>query len=202
MEQAKRESILAAACRAFARFGFKKASVDEIARDAGVAKGTVYLACDSKEDLFYQALHRELRAWVAEGAKLIDPRVPADQLLMTCSRAGIAYLDHHPLVRDLLFGQLDGALVGWRDRLEELRALGLANVVEILKLGIKQGVFRKSIDVEAVAQLLQDVQIATYIFHVGSGGERDEARLERRSSAGYDLVMHGLLAHPARAERG
>jgi AcrR family transcriptional regulator len=200
MEQAKRECILDAARRAFARFGFKKTSVDEIARDAGVAKGTVYLACDSKEDLFYQALHREVRAWVAECAKLIDRRMPADQLLMTCSRAGIEYLDRHPLVRDLLFGQLDGAMVDWKDRLLELRSIGCGNVVEILKLGIKQGVFRETIDVEACASLLQDVQIATYLFHTHPSPERD-AKLERRALAGFDLLLNGLLARPARDAR-
>ena len=66
MEQAKKDCILLEAARAFARFGFKKTSIDEVARAAGVAKGTVYLACDSKEDLFYQVLHRETRSWAAE----------------------------------------------------------------------------------------------------------------------------------------
>ena len=81
MDRAKRECIVVAACKAFARFGFKKASVDEIAKRAGVAKGTVYLAAESKEDLFYQVLHRELRAWIAECSSMIDPRKPADQLI-------------------------------------------------------------------------------------------------------------------------
>src|SRR5436190_555554 len=72
MEQEKKETILDAATRAFARFGFKKASIEDIAKEAGVAKGTVYLACESKEDLYYQAVHREVRAsgarsgWAAE----------------------------------------------------------------------------------------------------------------------------------------
>jgi AcrR family transcriptional regulator len=81
MDQEKKECILTAAISAFTRFGFKKASVDEIARDAGVAKGTVYLAAENKEDLFFQALHREVREWVAEDSRLIDPRTPADELL-------------------------------------------------------------------------------------------------------------------------
>src|SRR2546423_8729946 len=99
MEQSKKECILQAAARAFARFGFKRASVEEIARDAGVAKGTVYLACDSKEDLFYQAVHREVRSWMAETSRAIDPWVPADELLGVVSQVGPDYLQNHPLVR-------------------------------------------------------------------------------------------------------
>src|SRR4051794_16345968 len=110
MEREKKECILEAACRAFARFGFKKASVEDIAKDAGVAKGTVYLAYDSKEDLYYQSVHRELRSWIAEVSKMIDPRVPADQLLMTVSTASIKYLDERPLVRELLFGRVRNIL--------------------------------------------------------------------------------------------
>src|SRR5579862_9122053 len=89
MEQARKECILRSAVKAFTQFGFKKASVEEIAKDAGVAKGTVYLACESKEDLFYQALHREVREWVAEASKMIDPRVPADELLQVLAFAAI-----------------------------------------------------------------------------------------------------------------
>ena len=59
MERAKKDCILDSAAKAFARLGFKKASIDAIARAARVAKGTVYLACESKEDLFFQAVHRD-----------------------------------------------------------------------------------------------------------------------------------------------
>src|SRR5438128_278676 len=113
MEREKRETILHAAVRAFARFGFRKTSIDEIAKDAGVAKGTVYLACDSKEDLFYQSVHREVRAFQAELGKLIDPRVRADELMAKIARASVAYMESRPLVRDLLVGFYEGFLPGW-----------------------------------------------------------------------------------------
>jgi AcrR family transcriptional regulator len=45
-------AILDAATQVFSRFGFAKASVDDIARRAGVGKGTVYLHFESKEALF------------------------------------------------------------------------------------------------------------------------------------------------------
>src|SRR5690242_10652243 len=99
MERTKKESILLEAARAFARYGFRKASIDQIARKAGVAKGTVYLAVESKEDLFYQVLHREVRAWIGEVSKTIDPRTPADQLLAIASLRAMEYLDAHPLVK-------------------------------------------------------------------------------------------------------
>lgn len=44
--------ILEAAVSAFSRYGFRRASVDDVAREAGVAKGTIYLYHESKEALF------------------------------------------------------------------------------------------------------------------------------------------------------
>src|SRR5207253_6325715 len=67
MELAKKECILVEAARAFARWGFKKTSVDEIAKAAGVAKGTIYLAAESREDRFYQAVDRAVRRGVGAG---------------------------------------------------------------------------------------------------------------------------------------
>ena len=190
MEREKLESILCAATRLFARFGFKKTSVDQIAKDAGVAKGTVYLAADTKEDLFYQSIHREVRAYQAEIAKLIDPRKPADQLLMETTLAGLAYVDERPLVRDLIFGNHHLILPEWADRLEELRAIGRTNHLEILRLGVRQGVFRPDLEVEHVAELIEDVAIATHVFH--SRGDDRQERMRKRMLVAFDLLMHGI----------
>jgi AcrR family transcriptional regulator len=187
MEQAKKDCILVEAARCFSRFGFKKSSVDEIARRAGVAKGTVYLACESKEDLFYQVLHREVRAWQAEVARLIDPRKKADELIEILSAGALTTVEDHPLVKDLLFGRTHELLPSWRERLDELRSLGLATVIEVLRLGVKQGVFRKDLDIETTASLLQDLQLAAMLFH-----SPNLERLVRVQRAGLDLVLDGL----------
>jgi AcrR family transcriptional regulator len=52
MSTEQRDALLQAATEVFSRYGFKKASIDDIARRAGIGKGTVYLHFDSKEALF------------------------------------------------------------------------------------------------------------------------------------------------------
>jgi AcrR family transcriptional regulator len=193
LDREKREAILTAAMKAFGKAGFRKTSIDEIARAAGVAKGTVYLACESKEDLYYQACHRELRSWIAAVARMIDPRVPAEELLATIGQASIVFLGDHPLVRDLLAGECRELLPRWAERFEELRALGRANVIEIVKLGVRQGRFRPDLDVEVVATLLQDLQLASFLLHGSEPAEVDLEMLRRRLRAGLDLVLHGMM---------
>src|ERR1700737_2414685 len=72
---ARREArLLDAAARLFARFGFDKTSIDEIAHAAGVSKGAVYLHWPSKDALFEATLIRE-------GLRLLDDltaRIEAD----------------------------------------------------------------------------------------------------------------------------
>lgn len=52
----KRSAILAAALEVFAAEGFAAARLDDVAARAGVAKGTIYLFFEDKEDLFEQLL--------------------------------------------------------------------------------------------------------------------------------------------------
>ena len=196
MDSEKKECILTAAIANFTRFGFKKASVDEIAREAGVAKGTVYLAAESKEDLFFQALHREVREWVAENAKLIDPRVSAEELMETLAWATLSQIEHKTLVWELLAGEHNRLLPQWSDRLDDLRALCSRNTVEVLQLGIRQGRFQPGLDVESVADLLLDLQISTLLYYNRKRPDFGE-RLARRSKAAFGLILDGIRLTPA-----
>lgn len=197
LDPRKKERILEAAGRAFAHLGFRKASIDQIARAAGVAKGTVYLACENKEELFYQTLHRDLRAWLANVAKQIDPRIPADELLTQVAVSSLVYLDSHPLVRDLIAGLHDGTLPAWTERFEELRALSHANVVEILELGVRQGQFREDLDCEETARILQDLQLGGYMVSRRTEGI-DPMERARRMRVALDLILNGLRARKKR----
>jgi AcrR family transcriptional regulator len=191
MERAKKECILEAAARAFSRAGFKKASVDEIAKDAGVAKGTVYLASDSKEHLFFQSVHREVREVVGQLSKLIDPTQPADQLLQDVARQALLIVSERPLVRGLFACDFHAQLPRWADQMEELRALGRTNIVEILRLGQRQGAFRSDLAIDEVAKILQDLMIATFMLNFRDG-QSDLERVTRRGAVALDLILNGI----------
>ncbi len=58
--EAKRDALLDAACGVFARFGFRKTSMDEVARAAGVSRQGLYLQFADKEALFRKAVEHRL----------------------------------------------------------------------------------------------------------------------------------------------
>ncbi|HUS29150.1 MAG TPA: TetR/AcrR family transcriptional regulator [Kofleriaceae bacterium] len=74
----KRERILAAAERIFARHGFFAAKVSDVAKEAGVADGTIYLYFKNKDDLLISLFERRMQqvneALRAATAKVKSPR--------------------------------------------------------------------------------------------------------------------------------
>jgi AcrR family transcriptional regulator len=62
------ESILRAAQREFLERGFKGTSIESVAKAAGVAKGTVYLYFDTKEDVF-RGVSQAFINWFLERAR-------------------------------------------------------------------------------------------------------------------------------------
>jgi TetR/AcrR family transcriptional regulator, fatty acid metabolism regulator protein len=76
----KRERILAAAERIFARHGFFAARVSEIAKEAGVADGTIYLYFKSKDDLLISLFESRMRQVNEALRAAIADRPPGEQL--------------------------------------------------------------------------------------------------------------------------
>jgi AcrR family transcriptional regulator len=50
--ETRRDAILDAALKLFSQYGYRRTSIDDIAREAEIAKGTVYLSFKSKEEIF------------------------------------------------------------------------------------------------------------------------------------------------------
>ena len=63
----KREAILRAAIAVFAHNGYFNSKVADIASEAGVADGTVYLYFKSKEEILHSIFDRSVEAVLAEG---------------------------------------------------------------------------------------------------------------------------------------
>jgi len=76
----KRERILGAAERIFARHGFFAAKVSDVAKEAGVADGTIYLYFKSKDDLLIALFERRMVELTAALQAAIEGKSPREQL--------------------------------------------------------------------------------------------------------------------------
>jgi len=94
----RRENILDAAMQVFESKGFAAANVAEIASQAGIAKGTIYLYFDSKEQIF-SAMLRE-RSFVPLLADLLNEDQPLEDTLVNLANNFQSYMASHlPLIR-------------------------------------------------------------------------------------------------------
>lgn len=150
----KRAAILRAAIQVFAHNGYFNSKVADIAREAGVADGTVYLYFKSKEEILHSIFDRGMEEAISEGkerlATIDDPREKLRQIaLMHLERLGAD--------RDLaVVFQVE--LRGSTKFMEEFSAAGFAEYLGLIRLtfeeGQRAGVFRSDLNAKVVAKIL------------------------------------------------
>lgn len=87
----KSEAILSAALTLFGHYGYRRTSIDDIAQEAGIAKGTVYLYFKSKEEIF-RALSQQLLDRVLSAAEdAANAQVPIEPRLRALIEAKFGY---------------------------------------------------------------------------------------------------------------
>ncbi len=79
--QARREAILAAALDEFAARGFAATRLDDVAKRAGVAKGTIYLHFRDKEALFQEIVRVEISPIISIVEHAPDLQIPVRILI-------------------------------------------------------------------------------------------------------------------------
>lgn len=92
-------AILESGRRVFAARGFEGASVDEIARLAGVAKGTVYLYYPSKRALYRAALRQGLALLMSELRQRMEAAGSAREKIRAFVETKVEFIERH---RDFL----------------------------------------------------------------------------------------------------
>ena len=149
----KREAILRAAIRIFAHNGYFNSKVADIAREAGVADGTVYLYFKSKEEILHSIFDRTVEEAIAEGRKQLEHiSDPSEKL----RRIANLHLERMGADRDLaVVFQVE--LRGSTKFMEEFSAAGFAEYLGMIRATIEEGqragVFRPDLNAKVVAKI-------------------------------------------------
>jgi len=100
------ERILDAAAELILRWGYKKTTMEDIARQAGVAKGTIYLHWKTRDELFLALLLREK---VREGKRTAQAMAndPEGITLHTLARYSALAAAHNPLLKAVILQDMD-----------------------------------------------------------------------------------------------
>lgn len=84
LDDSTRDAVLDAVDRLLGRYGYGKMSIADVAREAGIGKGTVYLFFPSKEELVLSAIDRIAERLLAEAQVIADGPGPVITRLRRC----------------------------------------------------------------------------------------------------------------------
>jgi TetR/AcrR family fatty acid metabolism transcriptional regulator len=187
----KRESILRAATRVFARNGYFNSKVADIAREAEVADGTVYLYFKSKEKILHSIFDQNMAEAIAAGRVLIEKiRDPGEKL----RRIAMLHLERLGADRDLaVVFQVE--LRGSTKFMREFSAAGFAEYLGLLRQtfeeGQRSGVFRKNLNAKLVSKILfgaLDEMATNWII------SKRKYKLEPMAQVVMDVFLNGVSA--------
>ena len=102
----REERILDVATALLVRWGYRKTTIDDVAREAGVGKGTIYLHWKDKNDLFRAAIWRAQHRYSEE----VQRRIAADPeggLLHRVTTHGMLAALSNPLMAAIIRGKSD-----------------------------------------------------------------------------------------------
>ena len=167
-ERSKREQradrILDAAAELMLRWGYNKTTIDDIARQAGVAKGTIYLHWKTREDLFTALMKREYIRLVEDLQQRIANDPEGGTLHGIMKHSMLATMKS-PLMKAVLLRDTD--LLGEWMRKETASpsfSEQLAQSLALLEHVRSRGVVRDDIDIRKQAYMLDAITMGFLVI--------------------------------------
>lgn len=187
------ELILDATDRLLARFGYRKMTIDDVAREAGIGKGTVYLHFTSKEDVVLSHVDRIVQRvldrliTIAAGEAAPDEKLREMLLLRVLFRFD-SVQQYTESISEVL-RDLRAPLLERRERFFEEEAKVFASV---LRAGQRAGVFRPH-EALPTGRALITATNALLPFNLSARELGKRRELESSVSRIADIVLRGLL---------
>jgi len=195
-----KRAIMDAARRRFLHYGYKKTTIDDIALDAGVGKGTVYLYFESKEDILFK-IARDVKGNITEqmrciASSLATPEEKLRRMVLakilsvhdayTSTAHGVELLD--------MAMEIKMAKCGRGDYEQEAQQSLFADV---LREGVSRGQFSLPGDgnAETAARQLMLAFAGFFPPYTNLCGESDSrcrVSMESRIGSMLEFLLHGL----------
>ena len=174
-----RNGVLEAARRRFLRFGVPKTTMDEVAREAGCSRTTLYAHFRNKEDLYASLLEQDAEAFIQEASSVLATDASAGRKIRRIVEiTRRTYAGNH-VMRLALTGDAEMSLVPVAHAFTREQEQHIVDLLrQVLDEGAAEGSLRR-IDSERVAYLM---------FHLG------RVLVERETSGLGDYPFGEIVA--------
>ncbi len=194
-KEARPAEIVAAALEVFVERGFAATKVADVARRAGVTKGTVYLYFESKEALFKAVVRETIVPVIAQGEALARSFTGSAQELVErlvreywrlVGETALAGIPKLMMAEASTFPELT------RFYYEEVVTRGHRLMAGVIERGIKNGEFR-SVDVKVAAKLAMSPLMHAVVARRAFASCMPEGfNVQKYLDTHIDLYLHGI----------
>lgn len=153
----KKALIIEAADNLFHRYGYSKTSLDDIASEAGLGKGTIYYYFESKEDIFMETVQQHSEKFYRTLRERISAEKTFEDKFSMAIKLPIQLANEHaPILLDAIKNIPDNYL----HKLDNFRDANRKRMLDILREtmehGAKQGAISNSVPVDKLVGIIFD----------------------------------------------
>jgi TetR/AcrR family fatty acid metabolism transcriptional regulator len=199
----KYDKILEAAVKVFAGNGFRQSTISQIAREAGVADGTIYLYFKNKDDILVQFFEYKARQVFERFRQEVDRADNSLDKLRNLVRVHLTEFQREPEMAVVYQVETHQSRRLVEDQIREMAKMYQDIIAEIIEQGQREGIIRKDLYVGLVKRFIlgaveeligtwlhsgrsydlvsmSEPLVELFIRGIGSGGLVSEAALESR----------------------
>ena len=186
----REERILDAAAALLVRWGYRKTTIDDVAREAGVGKGTIYLHWKDKNELFLAAIWRASKQLSDEVIRRIQDDPDGGQFHRLWAHGMTAILTN-PLMSAFMRGEADifQGMVGALDPATINKLFG--NAEDHFAQLQRAGVIRADLSVPVMTLLMSAMKIGI-IYVAGNFTREQMLSTEELTDALSDMMRRWL----------
>lgn len=146
----KRDRIMNAAIASFAQHGYHQATIADVAREAGVAAGTIYLYFKNKDDLLVSIFEEKVQGFIQEFHRLLSQEENAEVKLRKLVHLHLFEMQNHPDLAAVFQLELRQSRHFMSAYPKTDLKVYFDLIGDIIEEGQQQGLFRKDLYLSAV----------------------------------------------------
>ena len=150
----KPQQIIDAAVRVFARKGYFNSRVSDIAREAGIAAGTIYLYFKTKEDILVTVFREKMAEFVSALWRAIAAEPDAVAKVRRLISMHFEILEQQPEMAEVVQVELRQGQKFFRGPATQEIAAYFALIASLLEEGVAAGLFRRDLPVKVATKML------------------------------------------------
>jgi len=186
--------IINAATKIFAKKGFFQAKVSDIAREAQVADGTIYLYFDNKDDILISLFEEQMTAVLENMIEQISAEKDAVKKIETFALTHLKLIELNKNMAEIIQVELRQSGKFMKEYKNEKFLQYLNLIADIIKEGQEQGIFRKDVLPDIAKRAFFGALDEMSRFWVLSSHKKYDIETAAKQISEY--FLRGLIAHP------